>query len=307
MMDIPKMTDAEAWKLVLVTGPSGAGRSTAINALEDIGFEVIDNLPLSLLPRLLDGEPTGRSLALGIDVRNRDFSEEALLHLVDLLEADPKIRVELLFLDCSVDVLQRRFSETRRRHPLSPEDQPMVGIEAENELLKLIRSRSDILIDTSDMSPHDLKGEIGRLFSRVGGTGLAVTVESFSYKRGIPRGADMVIDCRFLRNPHWEETLRDLDGRDQSVTDFVANDPSYGEFLQKVVELMAFLLPSYRDEGKSHFTLCFGCTGGKHRSVSLAETLAEALAVQGWQVSKRHRELERAAGSSGRSQQGRPA
>ena len=300
------ISDRAPWELVLVTGPSGAGRSTAINALEDIGYETIDNLPLSLLPRLLDGEETGRPLALGIDVRNRDFSESGLLHLMDSIAGNPKFRASVIYLDCQPAVLQRRYSETRRRHPLSPEDAPLVGITAEIELLKEVRSRSDNLIDTSDLSPHDLKAEIAKLFDFKGASTLAVTVESFSYKRGVPRGADMVFDCRFLKNPHWEETLRPLDGRDPRVGDYVASDENYAPFRDKVIDLAAFLLPAYREEGKAHFTIAFGCTGGKHRSVSLTETVFQALADQGWQVSKRHRELERNAAVLQRSQRGMP-
>ena len=292
MTDPDQVHDAEP-RLVLITGPSGAGRSTAIHALEDLGFETIDNLPLSLLPRLLDGPETGRSLALGIDVRNRDFSEEALLHLIDGLAGHPMIPSDLLFLDCRPEVIERRYSETRRRHPLSPEDAPLVGIRQEIALLSQVRSRSDILIDTSDMSPHDLKAEITRLFGKSGEAPLSVTVESFSYKRGIPRGADMVFDCRFLRNPHWDEALRPLDGRDPAVTAYVAQDAAYPQFVEKTLDLTRFLLPSYRDEGKAHLTIAFGCTGGRHRSVSLTETLAAALTEEGWQVTKRHRELER--------------
>lgn len=280
-------------RIVLITGPSGAGRSTAVNALEDIGFESIDNLPLTLLPRLLDGPPIGRPLALGIDVRNRDFSTNALIGLVDSLTARPDVEVELLYLDCNSDVLVRRFSETRRRHPLAPDDAPLRGIEREFDLLAPVRARANILIDTSDLTPHDLRAEIEHWFQSTAEQRLAVSVQSFSYKRGIPRGVDMVLDCRFLRNPHWEESLRSKDGRSDEVQDYVAGDPMYDEFFAKVNDLVKMLLPAYADEGKSHLSIAFGCTGGQHRSVSLAEKLAYALAASGWQVSKRHRELER--------------
>lgn len=283
------------WTIVMVTGPSGAGRSTAINALEDLGFETIDNMPLSLLPRLIDGSGARRPLALGIDVRNRDFSELALSDLIGQLTSDPDIHSELVYLDCDTDVLQRRYSETRRRHPLSPEDAPLVGIEAEKELLAQIKLKSDVLINTSELSPHDLKDELGRHFAPEGRAQMAITIESFSYKRGVPRGADMVFDCRFLRNPHWEASLRPLDGRNSAITDYISDDPCYLEFRERVFDLSIFLLPAYRDEGKAHLTIAFGCTGGKHRSVSMVETLAKALADHGWQVNKRHRELERTA------------
>ncbi len=280
-------------RLVLVTGPSGAGRSTTINVLEDVGFEAIDNMPLSLLPRLFEGAPLDHPLALGVDVRNRDFSVNALIEVIDLLAQRPDIQSELLYLDCSEDVLIRRFSETRRRHPLAPEEDAGRGIRREADLLSPIRARADVLIDTSEMSPHDLRGEILTWFAPETGQRLAVSVHSFSYKRGVPRGVDMIFDCRFLRNPYWVEGLRALDGRDGDVTEYVAGDDRFTAFFDKVVELSQMLLPAYIDEGKAHMAIGFGCTGGQHRSVAVAEQLAKSLRDAGWQVSLRHRELER--------------
>ena len=282
-----------AQRLVFVTGPSGAGRSTAVNALEDIGFEAIDNLPLSLVPRLLDGPPIGRPIALGIDVRNRDFSTNALIDVIDRLSANPEFEVELLYLDCSAEVLIRRYSETRRRHPLAPADAPAQGIEQEIDLLVPIRARANILIDTSELSPHELRAEIEHWLGSDAENRLAVSVQSFSYKRGTPRGIDMMFDCRFLKNPHWEPALRGLNGQAQAVADYIEQDPRFDEFFAKVTELVKMLLPAFAEEGKSHFSIGFGCTGGQHRSVAIAEKLANALAASGWQVSKRHRELER--------------
>ncbi len=276
-----------------MTGPSGGGRSTAINALEDQGYEVIDNLPLSLLPRLLDGPPIARPLALGLDVRNRDFGVDALISAIDDLTARVGDSAQVLYLDCSVDVLVRRYSETRRRHPLAPSDPPLTGIERELELLIPIRARADFLIDTSILSPHDLKAEIEAWFAADQARGFGVTVHSFSYKRGLPRGLDLVFDCRFLANPHWDAGLRALDGRDARVLDYISNDPLFAEFDDRILGLISFLLPAYRQEGKSHLSIGFGCTGGQHRSVAVAERLAANLAGQEWRVSKRHRELER--------------
>lgn len=224
------MTEADdkagqAQSLVLVTGPSGAGRSTALRVLEDLGYEPIDNLPLSLIPRLLEGPPIQRPLALGIDVRNRDFSVAGLIELIDRLTASPDTHPEVLFLDCRPDELIRRFGETRRRHPLAPSEEPALGVQSEIDLLVPIRARANVLIDTSDLSPHDLKAEIARWFDRAAGGRLAVSVQSFSYKRGAPRGLDLMFDCRFLRNPHWEDRLRALDGRDQAVVDHITEDP----------------------------------------------------------------------------------
>lgn len=281
-----------ATKVLLVTGPSGAGRATAINAAEDFGFEVIDNLPLSLLPRLLTGEHA-QPLALGLDVRNRDFSAAALIEAIDTMSADLGDALQVLFLEADDDVLLRRYSETRRRHPLAPTGTPLEGISAEKELLIPIRSRADFLIDTSALTPHELKSEIARCFGPRDGQQLSVTVQSFSYKRGLPRGLDMIMDCRFLRNPHWDEDLRALDGRNDEVSDYVQADPRFDAFRTQTLDLLRTVLPAHVDEGRAHFSLGFGCSGGQHRSVALAEILSAALAQEGWLVSKRHREIER--------------
>jgi RNase adapter protein RapZ len=282
-------------RLVLITGPSGAGRTTAIRVLEDMGYEGIDNIPLSLVPRLIDGPPLGRPMALGLDVRNRDFNATALIELIDSLTRDPRVALEVLYLDCAVGELIRRFSETRRRHPLAPAETPALGIEREMDLLAPIRARADHLIDTTDLSPHDLKAEIGRWFDAGSANRLAVSVQSFSYKRGVPRGVDMIFDCRFLANPHWSPSLRQLDGRDPQVVAHVMADPRFAEFFRKLSDLILFLLPAHLDEGKAHLSIGFGCTGGQHRSVAVAELMGKALAEAGWPVSKRHRELERRA------------
>ena len=293
----PDMPDSTLLKsrLVLVTGPSGAGRSTAIRTLEDMGYEAIDNLPLSLLPRLLEGPAPDKPLALGIDVRNRDFSTTALIEVIDRFGDADDVPMQVLYLDCRADILLRRFSETRRRHPLAPAENPGMGIARELDLLGPIRVRADILLDTSDMSPLDLRTELDRWFAPRGAQRLSVSLHSFSYKRGLPRGLDMVLDCRFLRNPYWEESLRALDGRHPQVQAYVSEDSRYAGFRDKVTDLALLLLPAYEAEGKAYLSLGFGCTGGQHRSVTMAETLAKALADKGWQVSIRHRELERAA------------
>jgi RNase adapter protein RapZ len=281
--------------LVFVTGPSGAGRTTAIRVLEDLGYEGIDNIPLTLVPRLIEGAPLGHPIVLGLDVRNRDFNATALIELVDSLTRDPRVSLEVLYLDCAPSVLIQRFSETRRRHPLAPNETPTQGIEREIDLLAPIRVRADHLIDTTDLTQHDLKAEIARLFDAGPGGRLSVSVQSFSYKRGIPRGVDMIFDCRFLANPHWQAALRPLDGRDPAVESFVRADPRFAEFFRKLNDFLLFLLPAHVDEGKAHLAIGFGCTGGQHRSVAIAEMVGSALAEAGWPVSKRHRELERRA------------
>ncbi|MCZ4266963.1 RNase adapter RapZ [Rhodobacteraceae bacterium G21628-S1] len=276
--------------LVLVTGPSGAGRTTAINVLEDLDFEAIDNLPLRLVPALVNAGGADRPLVLGLDPRNRDFSTEAMVDMIDMLKARQGFKTTVLYLDAQADVLLRRFSETRRRHPLSPAESPELGVTRELDLMRMIRERSDVVIDTSDLNVHQLRAEVERLFAPKGRT-LAVALHSFSYKRGIPRSVDMVFDCRFLANPYWEPELRAHNGQDKEVQDYVMKDARYQGFFDRVLDLTLMLLPAYREEGKSHFSIAFGCTGGQHRSVTLAETLAKALAREGQQVSIRHREL----------------
>jgi RNase adapter protein RapZ len=291
-MDHRMTTEAEH-RLVFVTGPSGAGRTTAIRVLEDLGYEGIDNIPLSLVPRLVEGPPLGRPIVLGLDVRNRDFNATALIELIDSLTRDPRVALEVLYLDCAPGVLIRRYSETRRRHPLAPNETPAQGVEREIDLLTPIRVRADHLIDTTDLTQHDLKAELSAIFDITPSGRLSVSVQSFSYKRGIPRGVDMIFDCRFLANPHWQPELRALDGRDPSVDAFVRADPRFAEFFQKLSEILRFLLPAHLEEGKAHLAIGFGCTGGQHRSVAVAEMVGSALAEAGWPVSKRHRELER--------------
>lgn len=282
-----------ASQIALVTGPSGAGRSTAIHALEDLGFEAIDNLPLSLVPRLLDGRPLDRPLALGIDTRNRDFSVPACLEVIEDLAGHEAYHTRLLYLDCRPDVLLRRFSETRRRHPFAPDEAPAAGVAAELSLLGPLRDNADILIDTSELGPHDLRAALSNWFAGEEGGGLSISIQSFSYKRGLPQDLDCVFDVRFLANPHWKEELRARDGRDPAVAAYVAADPAFAPFFTRLSELVLSLLPAYSDEGKTHLSIGLGCTGGKHRSIAVTEKLANTLAEAGWRVSIRHRELER--------------
>ncbi len=282
-----------------MTGPAGAGRTTAIGALEDLGFEAIDNMPIGLLPRLFSGGSLERPVAIGIDPRNRDFSLERMLSARKEVAAVAGRAPVLVYLDCDATTLLQRYSETRRRHPMSPHETPLVGISRDRALRAPLRDRADLLIDTSTMTPHELRAEMERQFGDDRGRGsLAVTLQSFAYKRGVPRGVDMVIDVRFLKNPHWDPALRPLDGRSPQVAAFLEADPSYGPFYTRMAELLRFLLPAYQAEGKSYFGLGIGCTGGRHRSVALVEAFAKTLAQDGWQVSIRHRDLERAAGAS---------
>ena len=278
-------------RVVLITGLSGAGRATALKALEDLGFEAVDNLPLSLLADLLRPESEARttSLALGLDVRTRDFASDAFLSELARLRARSDIAAELVFRDS--DVLLRRYTETRRRHPLAIDRPVADGIAEGRRILAPLRDIADHTIDTSQLGPHDLKRLLSIRFALADAPGLRLVVVSFSYRQGLPREADLVFDARFLANPHYVPALKPLSGRDRAVQDFVATDPDIPAFLNGIKSLMGPLLPRYEKEGKSYLTVAVGCTGGRHRSVYVAEALAEWLAQLGKSVTLAHRDL----------------
>jgi len=288
------MKNSSNLNLVIVTGPSGAGRTTALDSLEDLGFEAIDNIPLSLLPLLLSGNQINHPLALGIDARNRDFSNQNLLEVLRTINSDLKFKCNLLYLHCSDEILLRRYSETRRRHPMAPKQGAVIGIQREKKLLESLSINADNFIDTTNMSPHDLKFQIRKIFEQdFTKKPLSISVHSFSYKRGIPTSADMVIDCRFLKNPYWNNDLKELTGEQRLIQEYIKTDEKFELFMNKIIDLIDFLIPAYESEGKSYFILSFGCTGGRHRSVFITELVAETLAKKNIQVSKRHLELER--------------
>ena len=277
-------------RIVLVTGLSGAGRTAALDNLEDLGYEAIDNPPLELVARIAaTAEP--KPIAIGIDIRTRDFAAEPFLALLESLKSDPDRSVSLLFVDCDDDILRRRYSETRRRHPLA-EDRPLAdGIAAERRLLAPLRARADLVIDTSGLTPGDFRQVLtGHLGSPERAT-MAVFVTSFSYRTGLPRSADLVFDVRFLKNPHYETELRPLTGRDPEVAEFVSQDADFSKFFEDLTAMLDPLLPRYEREGKSYLTIAFGCTGGRHRSVAVAESLAGWLRAQGRPVTLVHRDL----------------
>ena len=283
----------EKTSLILVSGPAGAGRTTAIRSLEDLGFEAIDNLPLDLVKSVLKPKKLNAKIAIGLDTRGRDFSVTGLLGLLTSLSSLDHVEFELLYLSCTMEVLLRRYSETRRRHPLANGNSPHEGIEQELILLEPIRTRADILIETSELTPHDLKASIKKLFLNSETNLLSVSLKSFSYKRGLPRGTDIILDCRFLKNPHWQEELRKKTGLEPDVRKFVSSDLEFSEFIERVTKLLLFLLPLFKEEGKSSVEIGFGCTGGVHRSVAFTETVAKELAASKWNVSIKHREIER--------------
>ncbi|MEM7210298.1 MAG: RNase adapter RapZ [Pseudomonadota bacterium] len=294
----PMMAARRPAPLVLVvTGMSGAGRSTAIAALEDLGYEAMNNFPLSFFESLIEPVAgTAAPIAIGIETRTRGFSSRALTETVSALRNRWRAGTVLVFLDCDDEVLLSRFSQTRRRHPLAPAEDPATGIQRERDVLAEVREHADAVIDTTSMTPHELKAELEARFALDRSAGLSVTIQSFSYKRGVPPSADLVFDCRFLRNPYWDADLRNLDGRDARIQGFVGEDPLFDAFFGKLCEMISLLLPAYRAEGKAYLTVALGCTGGRHRSVTVAEKLASHLEDADWPVSIRHREIDNRGG-----------
>lgn len=281
-------------RVVIVSGLSGAGKSTALRALEDAGYEAVDNLPLSFLGALVQagGEGT-RPLAIGIDARTRDFAPQPVLDALATLRAAPGVDARLLYLDADDEVLRRRFTETRRRHPLALDRPVLDGIQAERSLLWALREGADIALDTSNATGAELRRMVQERLADDLRPGLVVAVVSFAYRWGLPREADLVFDVRFLANPHYEPTLEPLTGRDPAVGAFIERDPGFEAFFAGLVAMLAALLPRYEREGKSYLTIGCGCTGGKHRSVHVAERLARWLRQRGRQVNLVHRDIER--------------
>jgi UPF0042 nucleotide-binding protein len=280
-------------RVLLITGLSGAGRSTALNAFEDMGYETVDNLPATLVSALVQPEAArDRPLAIGIDIRTRDFGA-GFLATVDALRARDDIDFLVLFLDCDDETLVRRYSQTRRRHPLAL-DRPLIdGIAMERQRLAQLRERADWVVDTTGLTEGDLRRELRSSFSLARTPAMAVIVMSFAYGQGLPRAADLVFDVRFLRNPHYLDALRDKTGEDAEVGVYIEGDPGYADFFRRLIGFIEPLLPRYRAEGKSYLTIAIGCTGGRHRSVYIAEKLGAWLVERGHRATIRHRELER--------------
>ena len=281
-------------RLVLVTGLSGAGKSTALAALEDIGFTVVDNLPLAMLDGFVElGGRKDRPVALGIDVRARDFDPAAMEAAVGRILARNDIDARLIFLDCADDILVQRYSETRRRHPLARERPVLDGVRLERQTIAPLRRMADPVIDTTDETVRTLRRQVQDRFPDDGKRQLSVFVESFGYGHGVPRHADLVFDVRFLRNPHYVEKLRPTTGLDPQTGDYIAGDTYFQPFFDRLTDMLGLLLPRYRAEGKSYLTIAVGCTGGRHRSVYVARRTAAWLAAGGWAHTLRHRDLGR--------------
>ncbi|MGB8273789.1 MAG: RNase adapter RapZ [Alphaproteobacteria bacterium] len=285
-----------ACRVVIVTGMSGAGRSSALKVLEDMGYEAVDNLPLSLLTNLVARDAAlRRPLAVGVDIRNRDFDVATFREAIDTLRKARSVDVRSVFLDCDDEVLRRRYAETRHRHPLATDRPVADGIRHERRLLMPIRSYVDAVVDTTHLGPSSLRQVLQGDLGLDAETGVSIFVTSFSYRYGLPREADLVFDVRFLANPHYEPALQPLTGQSKKVARFIADDPGFTPFLSGVTSLLAPLLPRFEREGKSYLTIAIGCTGGRHRSVFVAETLASWLKERGQRVTVQHRDIDRHA------------
>ena len=279
--------------VLLITGMSGAGKTSALKSLEDLDYEAVDNMPLSLIGSLvvpaqqvLGGGDFQRSIAIGIDIRTRDFGVESFLNKLDHLVSVNALEVKVVFLDCDDDELRRRYMD-----PLAQDRPVSDGIEHERRLMSLLRGRADIVIDTTGLAPGELKGILQGHFEQAGKQGLAVFVISFSFRQGLPREADLVFDVRFLDNPHYDPNLKSLTGKDREIADFISADAGFQQFFEGLTKLLQPLLPRYAAEGKSYLTIAVGCTGGRHRSVFIVEKLAAWLREQNQQVRLNHRDL----------------
>jgi len=300
-MNTPNRQD----RLLIVSGLSGAGKSSAMKALEDLGYDAVDNLPLSLAwqlagdwaiaQRSLATGPQG--LAIGVDSRTREFSPERLTEFLSWLRARGDMAVELLFLDCDDELLFRRFTETRRRHPMGPSGQRLRdAVAAERAAMISLRDQAEQVIDTTMLSTHDLRALITGYYA-LSAAGLAISVISFSYRRGVPREADLVLDVRFLKNPHYVAALRAHSGQNPEVGAFISGDAQFAPTLESFGRLVHTLMEGYTSEGKSYLTIAVGCTGGRHRSVFFAERLTEYLRVSGHDAEVRHRDIGADAGN----------
>lgn len=292
------MNNNKALKLYLITGLSGAGKSSALKVLEDLNYEAIDNLPATLLPNVVDmvladqdDEPRP-ALAIGIDARTRHFQPDSILQSLANLRSRQDVNLKILYFDSNNEVLAKRFTETRRRHPLAGGRQVTDGIIQERHMMEVLRAEADYIFDTSDLGSQELRQILRQQFERGHGGDLSIMVSSFAYPRGLPRDSDLVFDVRFLRNPHYVEELKLLTGQDKEIQDYVGSDDRFTDFCEKISDLILFSLPEYKKEGKSYLKISFGCTGGRHRSVFMAEKMAGLLLEKGYVANLYHRELE---------------
>lgn len=292
-----KTPAATAQPILLVTGLSGAGKTTVLKTLEDIGWEAVDNFPIRLAGPLLEIPGSeGRSgptvpLALGFDSRTRGFDPDALIKQIKQLQSRTDLNIMTLFVDCAGTEIERRYAETRRRHPLAQDRPAIDGISQERMLMEPLRRWAETVIDTSKLSANELQHDIRERFAGATNSHTTVSITSFGFSRGVPHNADLIFDMRFLRNPHWDDALRPLTGLDQSVADYVQADAAYDEAVGKIRDLLLYLLPLYDAQGKAYVNIAFGCTGGRHRSVYVAEQFGKWLHEAGFSPTVTHRNL----------------
>jgi RNase adapter protein RapZ len=292
----PATAPAREFEIIVITGLSGSGKTLAIRAFEDMGHFCVDNLPVALIPVFADlcaRRPDLRRAALVVDVREGTFLGE-FPAIFDALRRNARHRARLLFFEADDEALIRRFSETRRPHPLASGGSLEEGIRRERQMLEPLRERADLIIDSSRFNVHELRRYIQEHFApQAGGQPIGISVVSFGYKHGLPAEADLLFDTRFLPNPFFVDGLRGRSGLDREVTEYLEAIPDYREFLARIVDLVAFLIPRYIHEGKSYLTVAVGCTGGRHRSVAMAEAVSRSLRDRGYEVKASHRDLER--------------
>ena len=280
-------------ELILVIGQSGAGRTTVIHILDDQGFDTLDNVPVHLIPRVVPRELVDKPLALGLDIRSKSFSLQNLMKEISNWKALSKSSVVILFLECSLDVLIKRFSLTRRPHPVPGENNLELSIKRELKLIAPLREKADFVLDTSNTSPNELRLKLGSIFPLAKNRSINIMLQSFSFRNGSPSGVDMIFDCRFLKNPNWEDGLKDLNGTDVEVKDYLCKDESWESFNKSLIQMLLTIIPAFEKEGKSYLSIGLGCTGGQHRSVFVAEQLYKQLLDKSYDVKIFHTILQK--------------
>ena len=280
-------------ELIIVIGQSGAGRTTVIHILDDQGFDTLDNVPVHLIPRVASRELVDKPLALGLDIRSKSFSVQNLMKEISNWEALSRSRVVILFLQCSLNILIKRFSLTRRPHPVPGEDSLELSIKRELNLIAPLRDKADLVLDTSNTSPNELRLKLGSIFPLANNRNIQIILQSFSFRKGSPSGLDMIFDCRFLKNPNWEDDLKNLNGTDTEVKNYLYKDKSWESFNNSLIKMMSIIIPSFEREGKSYLSIGLGCTGGQHRSVFVAEQLFEHLLDKDYDVKILHTTLQK--------------
>ena len=280
-------------ELILVIGQSGAGRTTVIHILDDQGFDTLDNVPVHLIPRVAPRELVDKPLALGLDIKSKSFSLQNLMKEISNWKALSKSSVVILFLECSLDVLIKRFSLTRRPHPVPGENNLELSIKRELKLIAPLREKADFVLDTSNTSPNELRLKLGSIFPLAKNRSINIILQSFSFRNGSPSGVDMIFDCRFLKNPNWEDGLKDLNGTDVEVKDYLRKDESWESFNKSLIQMLLTIIPAFEKEGKSYLSIGLGCTGGQHRSVFVAEQLYKHLLDKSYDVKIFHTILQK--------------